>query len=150
VSLSAWGAQGPWQQRRGYDSLVQTATGFNLAEAEAHGEADQPRPLPMQILDQASGYLLAFGAAAALRRQQIEGGSWHVQVSLAQTGHWIRQLGRVEQGFEVTPPSLDAYAETYASGFGVLRALRHSARLSRTPARWTWPSVPPGQSPPSW
>jgi hypothetical protein len=150
VSLSAWGPHGPWKERRGFDSLVQTATGFNVAEGQAHGEADQPRALPMQINDQAAGYLIAFGAAAALRRQQLEGGSWHVQVSLAQTAHWIRQLGRVERGFSATPPSLEPYAQEYPSSFGALRALRHSARLSRTPAEWTRPSVRPGDSPPHW
>jgi crotonobetainyl-CoA:carnitine CoA-transferase CaiB-like acyl-CoA transferase len=150
VSLSAWGRHGPWKERRGFDSLVQTATGFNVAEGQAHGEADQPRALPMQINDQAAGYLIAFGAAAALRRQQLEGGSWHVQVSLAQTAHWIRQLGRVERGFSATPPSLEPYAQEYPSSFGALRALRHSARLSRTPAEWTRPSVRPGDSPPHW
>src|SRR5207244_380319 len=35
VSLSAYGPQGPWSARRGFDSLVQTAMGFNHAEAEA-------------------------------------------------------------------------------------------------------------------
>ncbi|MCE3271780.1 MAG: L-carnitine dehydratase/bile acid-inducible protein, partial [Ramlibacter sp.] len=77
VSLSAYGALGPWRDRRGFDSLVQTAMGFNLAEAQAAGTPDQPRPLPMQILDEATGYLIAFGAAAALARQRQEGGSWH-------------------------------------------------------------------------
>jgi hypothetical protein len=104
----------------------------------------------MQILDQATGYLIAFGAAAALRRQQLEGGSWHVQVSLAQTGQWLRQLGRVPDGFAVTPPSLEPWLETSPSGFGQLCGLSHSARLSRTPAGWTRPSEPPGGSPPCW
>lgn len=150
VALSAYGTQGPWGGRRGFDSLVQTASGFNLAEAEAAGAPDKPRALPMQILDQATGYLIAFGAAAALRRQQLEGGSWHVQVSLAQTGHWLRSLGRVANGLAVKAPALDAWLETSASGFGELRALRHSAWLSRTPAAWTRPSVPPGSSPAHW
>lgn len=150
VSLSAYGAQGPWRERRGFDSLLQTATGFNLAEAQAAGEPDRPKPLPMQILDEATGYLIAFGAAAALHRQQREGGSWHVQVSLAQTGLWLRQLGRVEGGLGVRPLPLDPWLETTASGFGALCALRHSARLSRTPAAWPRPSVPPGRSQPHW
>jgi crotonobetainyl-CoA:carnitine CoA-transferase CaiB-like acyl-CoA transferase len=150
VSLSAYGTQGPWGGRRGFDSLVQTATGFNLAEAEAAGTPDQPRALPMQILDQASGYLIAFGAAAALARQQREGGSWHVQVALAQTGHWLRRLGRVADGFAVQPPALAPWLETSASGFGELRALRHSARLSRTPAAWPRPAMPPGSAPAHW
>ncbi|MEJ8836301.1 CoA transferase [Ramlibacter sp. AN1133] len=150
VSLSAYGTQGPWQDRRGFDSLVQTAMGFNRAEAEAFGDTQRPRPLPMQILDEATGYLIAFGAAVALRRQQLEGGSWHVQLSLAQTGHWIRQLGRVADGFSVTPPALEPYLETVPSGFGQLCGLRHSAHLGRTPAGWPRPSEPPGHSPPRW
>ncbi len=95
VSLTAYGTQGPWAERRGFDSLVQTAMGFNHAEGEAAGDG-KPRALPMQILDQVSGFLMAFGAAAALWRQSREGGCWHVQVSLAQTGHWLRGLGRIE------------------------------------------------------
>jgi hypothetical protein len=57
-SLSAHGDLGPWALRRGFDSLVQTATGFNAAEAQAAG-AKAPKELPCQALDHASGYLLA-------------------------------------------------------------------------------------------
>ena len=35
-------------------------------------------------------------------------------------------------------------------GFGELIALRHSAQLARTPARWARPSMPPGTHPPLW
>ena len=35
VSLSAYGESGPWAGKRGFDSLVQSATGFNIAEARA-------------------------------------------------------------------------------------------------------------------
>lgn len=149
VSLCAYGAAGPWASRRGFDSLVQTATGFNLAEAQAAGTAN-PKALPMQILDHATGYLMAYGAAVALRRQQREGGSWLVRVSLAQTGHWLRQMPRVARGFDVTPPPLDDYLESTASGFGQLRAVRHAVRLSRTPAGWDRPSMPPGSHAPVW
>lgn len=149
VSLSAYGEQGPWSQRRGFDSLVQAATGFNLAEAEAAGSA-QPKALPMQILDHASGYLMAFAAAAAKARQLQEGGSWHVRVSLAQTAHWLRSMGRLASGFAVTPSDRQPYLETYASGFGSLVAVRPTAQLSRTPAQWSRPSMPPGSHLPVW
>jgi hypothetical protein len=128
---------------------VQTATGFNHAEGEAAGDG-KPKPLPMQILDEATGYLIAFGAAAALWRQQQEGGSWHVQLSLAQTGHWLRSLGRVSGGLATERPKHSPYIETTTSGFGELAALRHSAQLSRTPAGWPRPSMPPGSHPPVW
>lgn len=149
VSLSAYGTEGPWAGRRGFDSLVQTAMGFNRAEGEAAGDG-KPRALPMQILDQATGYLIAFGAAAALRRQQLEGGSWLVRVSLAQTGHWLRGLGRVADGFSAGKPELGPYLETSASGFGELTAVRHAAQLSRTPAGWARPSMPPGSHAAGW
>jgi hypothetical protein len=93
---------------------------------------------------------MAMGASAALRRQQLEGGSWHVQVSLAQTGHWLRALPRVAGGFGVAKPDIEPYTEVEPSGFGELKGLRHSAQLQRTPARWTRPSMPPGSHPPRW
>jgi crotonobetainyl-CoA:carnitine CoA-transferase CaiB-like acyl-CoA transferase len=128
---------------------VQTASGFNDAEAAACG-SDRPRALPMQILDHASGHLIALGACAALLRQQREGGSWLVQVSLAATGAWLRRLGRAPAGFDAAPPDFAPYVETADSGFGELQALRHAAVLSATPARWIRSSVPPGTHPLAW
>ena len=78
---------------------MQTATGFNHAEGQAAG-VDGPKELPAQMLDHATGYLMAFGAMMAKARQAREGGSWHVQVSLAQTGRWLWNLGRVADGLE--------------------------------------------------
>jgi crotonobetainyl-CoA:carnitine CoA-transferase CaiB-like acyl-CoA transferase len=59
--------------------LVQTATGFNAEEGKAYqtylksqGNPDAewaPRPLPMQALDHAAGYFLAFGINVALARR---------------------------------------------------------------------------------
>jgi len=143
VSLSAYGHAGPWAQRRGFDSLVQTATGYNQAEADAAG-SDHPKPLPVQILDYASGFLMAFAAQAALARQATEGGSWHVRVSLAQTGRWLRGLGRVPNGLACVEPSYEGILETTPSGFGELTAVSHAAQFSLTPARWKRTSVPPG------
>ncbi|MED5618836.1 CoA transferase [Ideonella sp. BN130291] len=152
ASLTAYGPIGPWARRRGFDSLVQTASGFNVAEAEAAGSTE-PRPLPAQALDHASGYLLAFGIARALARRATEGGSWHVQVSLAQTAHWLRGLGRVPGGLAAPDPSLDdvrGLLEESDSGFGRLLAVRHAGQLERTPPTWTRPAVPLGSHRPVW
>lgn len=149
VSLSAFGTQGPWAARRGFDSLLQTAMGFNHAEGEAAGDG-KPRAFPMQILDEASGYLMAMGASAALWRQQREGGSWHVRVSLAQTATWLRGLGRIEGGLHAARPDITAFLESSASGFGGLAGVRPSAQLSRTRAFYSRPSERPGSSPPKW
>jgi hypothetical protein len=104
----------------------------------------------MQILDYGAGHLMAFAASAALRRQQIEGGSWHVRISLAQVGHWLRGLGRVDNGFAVSVPDRTPYIKTSPSGFGELAGFTHSARLSSTPTKWVRPSVPPGTHPAIW
>jgi CoA-transferase family III len=148
ASLSAYGHRGPWADRRGFDSLVQTATGFNLAEAQAAG-ASEPRALPMQVLDYAAGHLLAFGTQAALWRQQTEGGSWQVRVSLAGVGQWLRGLPREAEGLAVQRPPVDAWLETVDSGFGRLQVMRHAAQMSRTPPAWHLPSMPPGSHPPA-
>ena len=149
VSLSAYGTQGPWDHKRGFDSLVQTATGFNHAEMQASG-ANAPKALPLQILDYATGHLMAFAAAAAVHRQQREGGSWLVRVSLAQTGAWLRNLGRVVNGFGVKPPERDTYVQSSDSGFGKLQAIGPAAQLLRTPLSWQRPSMPPGTHVPTW
>jgi crotonobetainyl-CoA:carnitine CoA-transferase CaiB-like acyl-CoA transferase len=152
VTLSAYGAAGPWAGRRGFDSLVQTTTGFNHAEGQAAG-VDGPKELPAQMLDHATGYFMAFGAMMAKARQASEGGSWHVQVSLAQTGRWLWNMGRVAGGLEtrdLTGEDVSPFLEELDSGFGRLQAVRHSAILSKTPAFWVRPAMPLGSHPPQW
>ena len=149
VSLSAYGEDGPWAGRRGFDSLVQTASGFNHAEAQAAGST-QPKALPMQIVDIASGYLMSFGAQAALLRQQRDGGTWHVRVSLARTAMWLRGLGRVAKGFDAPAADFSGLMETQISGYGELTAMRHAAEFSHTPPRWVRPSMPPGTHALAW
>jgi crotonobetainyl-CoA:carnitine CoA-transferase CaiB-like acyl-CoA transferase len=153
VTLSAYGHAGPWAERRGFDSLVQTATGFNHAEGQAAG-VDGPKELPAQMLDHATGYLMAFGAMMAKARQAQVGGSWHVRVSLAQTGRWLWNLGRLEHGLstpDLTGEAVQrAFIETMPSGFGTLKAVCHSALLSKTPALWARPAMPLGSHAPEW
>lgn len=65
VCLNAYGWSGPWQNRRGFDSLVQMSSG--IAEAGMHWQhADKPTPLPLQALDHATGYLMAASAIKLL------------------------------------------------------------------------------------
>ncbi|KIM29387.1 hypothetical protein M408DRAFT_22760 [Serendipita vermifera MAFF 305830] len=103
ANLRGYGWEGPWQEKRAFDSLVQAATGLNLAEGQARAESrnDDPSPknieaLPVQCLDHGAGQLLAFGIMAALYRSMKEGGSWEVRVSLAGVGEWLRQLGQLD------------------------------------------------------
>ena len=96
---------------------------------------------------------MAFGTMMAKARQSREGGSWHVRVSLAQTGRWIWKLGRIPEGLktdELRGEAIKPFSEEAHSGFGPLRAIRHSARLSKTPALWARPAMPLGSHPPQW
>ena len=152
VTLSAYGAAGPWAAWRGFDSLVQTATGFNHAEGKAAG-VDGPKELPAQMLDHVTGYFMAFGAMMAKARQAQEGGSWHVQVSLAQTGQWLWKLGQIAGGLDtrdLTGVEVQPFLEEADSGFGRLRAVKHAAILSKNPAFWARPAMPLGSHPPQW
>jgi crotonobetainyl-CoA:carnitine CoA-transferase CaiB-like acyl-CoA transferase len=151
VSLCAYGHVGPWAGRRGFDSLVQNANGLNVAEAEAAGAAT-PKPLPAQALDHGTGHLMAFAAMTALARRVQQGGSWHVRVSLAQTGHWLPSLGRID-GLSCPDPGFEEVRdrlEDRDSGFGRLTAVRPAAIMTETPPHWTRPTVPLGTHPPAW
>lgn len=85
AQLSAWGRYGPWHERRGFDSLVQVATGI----AELEGSPDSPGALPAQALDHGTGYLLAAGVLRALTEQHRTGGTRLVRLALTQTAHWL-------------------------------------------------------------
>ena len=87
VSLSAFGRVGPWAERRGFDTVVQTVSGITHRQGELFPGADPgPQFYPVSAIDYLTGYLMAFGAMVALARRAREGGSWLVRASLAQTG----------------------------------------------------------------
>jgi len=152
VTLCAYGHAGPWAGRRGFDSLVQSASGIAWEGGRAAG-LDGPKHLPAQALDHATGYLAAFGAQMALLRRAQEGGSWLVRVALATTGRWFDGLGRLPDGMAAAEPSQADYAdllEEIASPFGRLACIRPAVRLSETPVRLALPPVPLGTHPPAW
>jgi len=149
TSLSAYGRNGPWSERRGFDSLVQTSTGFNVAEADAFGQS-APKPMPVQILDYATGFLMAFASQIALYKQSQEGGSWHVQLSLAKTGMWLRSMGQSLDTLQINAPLAEPQLRVYPSKFGQLEAINHAADFSMTPVNWKIPSAPPGTHQPQW
>ncbi|KAF5617310.1 Formyl-coenzyme A transferase [Fusarium tjaetaba] len=152
--MSAFGPKGPWSERRGYDSLIQTCSGMNVSEAEHYGAGEVARPTPCQALDHAGGYLLASGIMAALYRRSVEGGSYRVDVSLAGTMKYLRSMGQYPGniGFQVgdyeKPSDVEEYLETRQTGFGEMRAVRHSQAqhiLQRHPedvAGWISISIP--------
>jgi crotonobetainyl-CoA:carnitine CoA-transferase CaiB-like acyl-CoA transferase len=151
VTLSAYGHAGPWQQRRGFETLIQSVIGL-AHEHGFGGGLDRPQHLPAQVVDHATGYLGAFGALVALARRAREGGSYLVRVSLAQTGGWLDTLGRVDgrHTADQTPADVDDLLAECDSPFGRVRHVMPAARLSETPAVWPQPAVPLGTHAPIW
>jgi crotonobetainyl-CoA:carnitine CoA-transferase CaiB-like acyl-CoA transferase len=151
VSLSAWGGSGPWRERRGFDSIVQSVSGI----AHAHGDGMKPRLLPVSAIDYVSGYLMAFGATVALARRARQGGSWLVRVALARVGKFIVDLGEPRQPWaglpeELPEAELAALMGEMDAPEGRIRFLKPVIQLSQTPPHWTRPPVPLGTHPPAW
>jgi hypothetical protein len=85
VRLDAWGWTGPWAGRRGFDSIVQAASG--IAVACARDDA-RPGALPAQALDHATGYLAAASALLGLAERATRSGSIR-ELALARTAEWL-------------------------------------------------------------
>jgi len=155
VSVSAYGGTGPWKTRGGYEPVGQTVSGLAIAE----GSAESPVLAPTFTLnDYLAAYLAAAGATAALVRRAREGGSYHVQVSLARCSMWLQELGRLplEQwpvralGDPLLPAARESdFMETQCV-FGRLRHARPIVDFSATPARWDRGPEPLGASLPDW
>lgn len=152
VSLSAFSHEGPWAQRRGFDSIVQTCSGIGHAGGVAAG-VDGMKHLPCQALDHASGYLMAFGAMIARLKQSREGGSWLVRASLARTGRWLQSLGK-QDALDVFDPALedvqDMIEDYGQTPHGNMRGVKPAAELSASPGYWATKSVPPGFNTAEW
>jgi hypothetical protein len=100
VYLSAWGRGGPWARRRGFDSIVQAATGIATGES---GDGDTPGALPCQLLDHGTGYLAAAAALEGLGCQHERGGTQLRHVSLARTAWWLTSTGPAPAGADPAP-----------------------------------------------
>ena len=157
VSLCAFGHVGPWASRRGFDTVVQTVSGITSRQGDLFpGSAPGPQFYPVSAIDYLTGYLMAFGAMAALARRAREGGSWLVRISLAQTGRWLVGRGQVPEAElkdvekEFTSSELERWSITSETPVGRLRHLGPVVRLSETPPRWARPSLPLGYNEPVW
>lgn len=143
ANMSAYGPNGPWRGKRGFDSIVQTCSGMNVSEAEHFGAGAASRPTPCQALDHAGGYFLAAGIMAALYKQATEGGSWEVDVSLAGVMKYLRSLGQFEgntgfqtNDYESAKDVPEEFLETRKTGFGDMTAVRHSASIEGVSIGW--------------
>ncbi|WP_369187291.1 CoA transferase [Streptomyces sp. R08] len=159
AQLSAWGAYGPWGDRRGFDSLVQVATGIAAIE----GSPEQPGALPAQALDHGTGYLLAGAVLRALTEQSERGGGIALRLALARTAGWLiagqgergraaaheqGAVPREESGTAYTRP--DAWLVETGSDIGCLRHALSPVSFDGGPSNWARPPGRWGTDPARW
>ncbi|MEU5853633.1 CoA transferase [Saccharopolyspora shandongensis] len=130
VSLSAWGTAGPWGERRGFDSIVQAASGIATVESTSDG----PGALPCQLLDHGTGYLCAAAVLDGLRRQSEAGGTWLRELSLARTAHWL--LGRPRAERPPVPADAEPWLTELDSPDGRITAVAPPGRIDGKPLAW--------------
>ena len=146
VTLSAWGATGPWGDRRGFDSLVQIATGIGWATST---DGTRPGVLPCQLLDHATGYLVAAGTFAALTRRARNSEATHVQLSLARTAQWLIAQGTRNDNRNPTSTEADVAAYRVSLGDG-WTSIGPPGQIDGK--YLDWPHLPPryAQASPAW
>ncbi|SCL29170.1 CoA-transferase family III [Micromonospora rhizosphaerae] len=146
--LSAWGFSGPWAGRRGFDSLVQAATGIADVQRRADGV---PGALPAQALDHGTGYLLAAAVLRALTLRHQQGGAWSIQLSLARTARWLlHELPPRRSVGPAAAPDPDRWCDERDAPVGRLRYALPPVSLLGGPRTWATPPTPWGGDPPAW
>ncbi|GAA3793609.1 CoA transferase [Streptomyces coacervatus] len=146
AQVSAWGAYGPWGERRGFDSLVQVASGIAAVE----GSMEQPGALPAQALDHGTGYLLAAAVLRALTEQSHEGGSRFVRLALARTAEWLLNGMGAGAAGDNSYDGPGAWLAETDSSLGRLRYALPPVSFAGGPVDWARPPVPWGTDPARW
>jgi crotonobetainyl-CoA:carnitine CoA-transferase CaiB-like acyl-CoA transferase len=146
VSLDAYGWSGPWRNRRGFDSLVQMSAG--IADAPRESSNGPPRPLPVQALDQATGYLMATAVLSGLAFRQRDGRGSRWRASLARTAALLVGGGRTDPNTCISAPDPEPAIEHTV--WGPARRLAPPISVAGAPLHWTGAARALGSDPPTW
>lgn len=150
VSLNAYGWTGPWADRRGFDSLVQMACGIAHAGGQWQSK-DQPVPLPVQALDQATGYLMAAAAITGLKARLRDRTILTARLSLARTALALMSCGDAPQKACFTGPAEGDYcAGIEQTAWGQAQRLAVPASIDGCAMRWENGATALGSAPPAW
>ncbi|MCC6387026.1 MAG: CoA transferase [Dehalococcoidia bacterium] len=147
VSENAFGLEGPWQERPGWEQLAQSTTGVAVTQ----GGDQRPVLAPAAMNDYTTGYFAALGTMIALRRRATEGGSWSVRVSLSQTSMWYYRLGTdLDRNAATGLGDVTPFLESRETGYGYMTHLRPPLWMHETKPHWTLPTAPLGSDGPEW
>jgi crotonobetainyl-CoA:carnitine CoA-transferase CaiB-like acyl-CoA transferase len=150
VTLNAYGWTGPWQGRRGFDTLVQTSAGMS-AELMRRGGLPGPKLLPSQVLDFATGYLIAAAAIRGLA-ERARTGRWSTwRLALARTGALLRDAGEAPEEAALGDPDGGWYEDrVYNFPKGPVRRLAWPTAVGQAPLFWERAGDPYGTATPVW
>ncbi|WP_351225164.1 CoA transferase [Streptomyces sp. NPDC002133] len=146
AQVSAWGDDGPWGDRRGFDSLVQVASGIAVVE----GSPDRPGTLPAQALDHGTGYLLAAAVLRSLTEQERDGGTRLVRLALARTAHFLTHGLSSVAGGEAESYDAGRLLAEADSPLGRLRYALPPVSYDGGPTTWSRPPGVWGADAPTW
>lgn len=149
VSLDAYGWHGPWQGRRGFDSLVQMSNGIAAAGMRLLGR-DRPTPLPVQALDHATGYVMAAAAVRGLTERLATGAGCIVRASLARTAVLLASLPSREPSSLKPEAGSDFVEALEATAWGPARRLRAPGFVAGAPMQWNLPATALGTAAAAW
>lgn len=137
VSLTAYGWTGSWAERRGFDSLVQMSSGIAAQGMVTFG-TDHPKPLPVQALDYAVGYLLAAAALRGLSERQKTDHGCRFRTSLARMAGVLLQYPQAveEQSPFASKTDEDFEAKTEQTAWGEAKRLKSALHVNGTPMFW--------------
>lgn len=150
VGLDAYGWTGLLSGRRGFDSVLQMSCGIAEAGMQ-HAQADKPVPMPVQALDQATGYLMAAAAIVGITERLQFNTALQAKVSLARTAQLL-----IDYRNDVTSPSFapetdaDKASAIEHTPWGDAQRLHWPILMNGCPVHWATPARPLGSDTASW
>ncbi len=102
VDNTAFGRQGPWAQRPGYDIVAQAVTGLMALDGKLDDNGTAPSPISSPVADYGTGIVIALGVCAALFHRQQTGEGQMVETTLLNTalamqGSSVMQLAAADE-----------------------------------------------------
>ena len=122
ASINAFGQEGPWASRPGFDQNAQAATGMQLR----NGGDGRPAPPPYTFNDYGTGLMAAYGVIMALLARERTGEGQKIDTALAYTASTFSSAYMVD--FEGFAPNEIAGPEAKGTG--------PTSRLYRTADGW--------------
>lgn len=141
ISLNAYGWTGPWRDRRGFDSLVQMSTGIAHHGMQISG-LNKPRPMTVQALDHATGYLMAAAVLVGLNQRKENGQGVSAKLSLAATAELLK-LKQAKKFGDASPTKVqsDFASDIEHTSWGNIQRLTSPIIISGLDLHWSSPAI---------